>query len=42
MTRNELQKHVMKTVKKREAAARKDEFKYDLSNAKEKTQKSKK
>lgn len=42
MTRNELQRRVMNTVKKREAAAKKQEFKYDLSNAKEKTSKNKK
>jgi hypothetical protein len=32
----------MKTVRKRESAAKKDVNKYDLSNAREKTQKSKK
>jgi len=37
MTRNELQKKVMKTVKKRESAARKEGFRYDLTT----TQKSK-
>lgn len=31
MTRNELQKKVMKTVKKRESAARKEGFRYDLT-----------
>ncbi|XP_013397891.1 coiled-coil domain-containing protein 63-like [Lingula anatina] len=38
-TRSELQHKVMKTVRKRESAARKEGFKYDLSNAREKTQK---
>ncbi|XP_060071331.1 coiled-coil domain-containing protein 63-like [Ylistrum balloti] len=42
MTRNELQRRVMNTVKKREAAAKKQENRYDLSNAKEKTAKNKK
>ncbi|KAJ8321073.1 hypothetical protein KUTeg_002660 [Tegillarca granosa] len=37
MTRNELQNKVMKTVKKRESAARKEGFRYDLSQAREKT-----
>lgn len=41
-TRNELQTKVMKTVKKRESAMRREGFKYDLSNAREKTQKKKK
>ncbi|XP_063410903.1 outer dynein arm-docking complex subunit 1-like [Mytilus trossulus] len=41
-TRAELQSRVMKTVRKRESAAKKDAHKYDLSNAREKTQKSKK
>ncbi|CAH1775288.1 unnamed protein product [Owenia fusiformis] len=41
-TRNELQSKVMKTVKKRESAMRREGFKYDLSNAREKTQKKKK
>lgn len=40
-TRNELQAKVMKTVQKRESAARKEGFKYDLSNAREKAQKQK-
>lgn len=35
LTRNELQNKVMKTVRKRESAAKKDGFKYDLSNARE-------
>ena len=42
LTRTELQSRVMKTVRKRESAAKKDVNKYDLSNAREKTQKSKK
>lgn len=42
LTRTELQSRVMKTVRKRESAAKKDVYKYDLSNAREKTQKSKK
>ncbi|ESO88792.1 hypothetical protein LOTGIDRAFT_218971 [Lottia gigantea] len=41
-TRSELQNKVMKTVHKREIAAKKDIDKYDLSNAREKTQKQKK
>lgn len=41
-TRGELQARVMKTVHKRETAARKEGFKYDLSNAREKTQKKQK
>nr|KAG5696204.1 hypothetical protein BaRGS_021689 [Batillaria attramentaria] len=40
-TRNELQAKVMKTVQKRESAARREGFKYDLSNAREKAQKQK-
>ncbi|XP_076452028.1 outer dynein arm-docking complex subunit 1-like [Babylonia areolata] len=40
-TRTELQAKVMKTVQKRESAARKEGFKYDLSNAREKAQKHK-
>lgn len=40
-TRAELQNKVMKTVKRRESAIRRDGFKYDLSNAREKTQKQK-
>lgn len=40
-TRSELQNKVMKTVEKRENAARREGFKYDLSNAREKTQKQK-
>lgn len=35
LTRNELQNKVMKTVRKRESAAKKDGYKYDLSNARE-------
>ena len=35
-TRGELQQKVMKTVQKRESAARKEGFKYDLSGAREK------
>ncbi|XP_074654306.1 outer dynein arm-docking complex subunit 1-like [Tubulanus polymorphus] len=35
-TRNELQVKVIKTVRKRESAAKKEGFKYDLSNAREK------
>ena len=38
-TRTELQSKVMKTVKKRESAARREGFKYDLSNAREKASK---
>lgn len=41
-TRTELQSKVMKTVKKRESAAKKEGFKYDLSNAREKAQKKEK
>ncbi|KAK3087593.1 hypothetical protein FSP39_007948 [Pinctada imbricata] len=41
LTRNELQNKVMKTVKKRESAAKKEGFKYDLSNAREKTKQKK-
>lgn len=41
-TRGELEAKVMKTVQKRESAARREGFKYDLSNAREKTQKNKK
>lgn len=37
MTRNELQKRVMKTVKKRESAARKEGFRYDLTTNREKS-----
>jgi hypothetical protein len=40
-TRGELQQKVMKTVQKRESAARKEGFKYDLSGAREKAQKQK-
>lgn len=40
-TRSELQNKVIKTVKKRESAMRREGFKYDLSNAREKTQKKK-
>ncbi|XP_064642414.1 coiled-coil domain-containing protein 63-like [Lineus longissimus] len=40
-TRSELTNKVMKTVKKREIAARNQGDKYDLSNAREKTQKKK-
>ncbi|CAG5135520.1 unnamed protein product [Candidula unifasciata] len=39
LTREELQKRVLKTVKKREVAAVKDGFKYDLSVSREKLQK---
>jgi len=43
LTRNELQRRVMKTVKKRESAARKEGFRYDLStNIKGKGKKDKK
>ena len=38
-TRNELINKAMKSVKKRESAARKEGFKYDLSDAREKTKK---
>ncbi|XP_050412096.1 coiled-coil domain-containing protein 63 [Patella vulgata] len=41
-TRMELQNKVMKTVHKRESAAKKDIDKYDLSNAREKAQKQQK
>ncbi|XP_067945851.1 outer dynein arm-docking complex subunit 1-like [Watersipora subatra] len=41
MTRSELQQRVIKTVRKRESAMRKEGFRYDLSNAREKTQKKK-
>ena len=41
-TRNELQAKVLKTVEKRETAAKKEGFKYDLSGAREKTQKNQK
>ncbi|KAF6036165.1 CCDC114 [Bugula neritina] len=41
MTRSELQHKVLKTVRKRESAMRKEGFRYDLSNAREKTQKKK-
>ncbi|RUS82977.1 hypothetical protein EGW08_009262 [Elysia chlorotica] len=40
-TRNELQNKVLKTVKKREVAAMKEGFKYDLSGAREKAHKKK-
>ncbi|KAH9495302.1 Outer dynein arm protein 1 [Bulinus truncatus] len=40
-TRNELQNKVLKTVKKREMAAMKEGFKYDLTGAREKAQKKK-
>lgn len=39
LTREELQKRVLKTVKKREVAAVKDGYKYDLSVSREKLQK---
>jgi hypothetical protein len=43
LTRNELQRKVMKTVKKRESAARKEGFRYDLTtNVKSKGKKDKK
>lgn len=35
LTRNELQNKVMKTVRKRESAAKKDSYKYDLPNARD-------
>ena len=41
MTRSELQQRVIKTVRKRESAMRKEGFRYDLSNAVQKTQKKK-
>lgn len=41
-TRHELENKVMKTVQKRESAARREGFKYDLSNAREKAQKKQK
>lgn len=37
LTRNELQKRVMRTVKKRESAARKEGFRYDLTTNREKS-----
>ena len=39
MTRNELQKRVMKTVRKRESAARKEGFRYDLTTKSKKDKK---
>ena len=39
LTRNELESRVMKSVRKRESAARKEGFRYDLSDAKEKAKK---
>ncbi|XP_048249157.1 coiled-coil domain-containing protein 63-like [Haliotis cracherodii] len=42
LTRVELQDRVMKSVRKRESAAKKEGFKYDLSNAREKAQKQQK
>lgn len=39
MTRNELVNKAMKSVKKRETAMKKEGFKYDLSDAREKTKK---
>jgi len=39
LTRNELSNKVMKSVKRRESAMRKQDFKYDLSGAREKTKK---
>ncbi|XP_067659008.1 coiled-coil domain-containing protein 63-like [Haliotis asinina] len=42
LTRAELQDRVMKSVRKRESAARKEGFRYDLSNAREKAQKQQK
>lgn len=41
-TRHELENKVMKTVQKRESAARREGFKYDLSNARDKAQKKQK
>jgi len=41
MTRTELQQRVIKTVRKRESAMRKEGFRYDLSQAVQKTQKKK-
>lgn len=41
MTRSELENKVLKTVRKRESAMRREGFRYDLSNAREKTQKKK-
>lgn len=41
LTRSELQNKVIKTVKKRETAAMKEGFKYDLTGAREKAQKKK-
>ena len=40
-TRTELQAKVMKTVRKRESAARREGFRYDLSDAREKAKKDK-
>ena len=42
LTRNELSKKVMKTVKKRESAARKEGFGYDLPTNREKSKAKKK
>ena len=39
LTRNELESRVMKSVRKRESAAKKEGFRYDLSEAKEKAKK---